>query len=143
MGPGVEGRGSDMRAGGRGLDNPNTPYFDKKSKKMWWWLIKLCLKILFFQKQPYKQVFERFLPVNFSHTLDYFHTLDKFNFTLRSSCSQMSFKIGVLNFKNFATFRGKHLFWSLFLITLQVFRPGLLIKRDSNTAVFLWILRNV
>ena len=30
----------------------------------------------------------------------------------RSSCSQMIFKIGV--FKNFATFTGKHLCWSLF-----------------------------
>ena len=33
----------------------------------------------------------------------------------RSSCWQMLFKIGAL--KNFATFTGKHLCWSLFLIT--------------------------
>ena len=39
--------------------------------------------------------------------------------------------------KNFANFTGKHLCWSLFLITLQVFRPTTLLKRYSNTDVFL------
>ena len=38
----------------------------------------------------------------------------------RSSRCQMFFKIGVP--KNFVTFTGKHLCWSLFLITLQAFR---------------------
>ena len=49
------------------------------------------------------------------------------------------FKIGVL--KNFAVFTGKHcsLRWGLSLIKLQAFRP--LLKRDSNTGVFLWILQ--
>ena len=42
---------------------------------------------------------------------------------VRNSHSQMFFKIGAL--KNFATFTGRHLCWSLF------------IKRDSNTGVFL------
>ena len=49
----------------------------------------------------------------------------------RSSRSQMSLKKDVL--KNFANFTGKHLFWSLFLIKLHT--P--LLKRDSNTGVFL------
>ena len=40
-------------------------------------------------------------------------------------------KKGVLN--NFANFTVKHLYWSLFLIKLQVFKPGYLLKRDSNT----------
>ena len=44
--------------------------------------------------------------------------------------------------KNFAIFTGKHLCWSLFLINLQAFRSTALLKRDSNTGVFLWILRN-
>ena len=44
--------------------------------------------------------------------------------------------------KNFAIFRRKHLYCSLFLIKLQTFRPVTLLKRDSNTGVFLWILRN-
>ena len=60
--------------------------------------------------------------------------------TNRSSLSQMFFKIGVL--KNFANFIGKHQCWSLFLIKLQAWRPATLLKRDSNTGVFLWNLRN-
>ena len=45
------------------------------------------------------------------------------------------------SFKNFAIFTGKHLWWSLFLIKLQTFRPDS--KKDSNTDIFLWMLRNV
>ena len=48
----------------------------------------------------------------------------------------------IYNFKNFANFTGKHLCWSLFLIKLQDFRAETLLKRDSNTGVFLWNLRN-
>ena len=51
---------------------------------------------------------------------------------------QMFFKIGI--FKNFAIFTGKHLCWSLFLI--KAFRPVILLKRDSNTGIFLRIIRN-
>ena len=40
--------------------------------------------------------------------------------------------------KNFTIFTEKHLRWSLFLIKLPVF----LLKRNSNTGVFLWMLRN-
>ena len=58
----------------------------------------------------------------------------------RSSCSQIFIKISVL--KNFAIFTGKHLCRSLFLRTLQVLKPASLLKGDSNTGVFLWILRN-
>ena len=39
--------------------------------------------------------------------------------------------------KNFAIFTGKHLCWSLFLIKLQAFRPTTLLKKGSNTSVFL------
>ena len=52
----------------------------------------------------------------------------------------MLFKIGAL--KNFVIFTGKHLFWSLFLIKLQALRHADLSKRDSNTSVFMEILRN-
>ena len=38
---------------------------------------------------------------------------------------------------NFATFARKHMSQSLFLIKLQAFRPATLLKRDSNTGVFL------
>ena len=53
----------------------------------------------------------------------------------RSSRVQMFFKLGVL--ADFAIFTGKHLCWSLFLIKLKVFRAVILLKRDSNTGVFL------
>ena len=37
----------------------------------------------------------------------------------------------------------KHLWWSFFLIKLQTLTPATLLKRDSNTGVFLWILQNL
>ena len=37
----------------------------------------------------------------------------------------------------------KQLWWSLFLIKLQTLRPAILLKRDSDTGVFLWILQNL
>ena len=40
--------------------------------------------------------------------------------------------------ENFTLFTGKHLCWSLSLIK----RDSTLLKRDSNTGVFLWLLRN-
>ena len=55
----------------------------------------------------------------------------------RSSRLQMFYKKGVL--KNFSSFTEKHLFWSLFWIELS---PATLLKRDSNTGVFLWILQH-
>ena len=44
-------------------------------------------------------------------------------------------KKGALN--NFATFTGKHLCSSLFLVQLQGCWPVTLLKRDSGTCVFL------
>ena len=40
-------------------------------------------------------------------------------------------------FENFADFTGKKLCWNLFLLKLQAFWPENLLKRDSNTDVFL------
>ena len=54
---------------------------------------------------------------------------------IRSSCSQMSFTIGV--HKNFAIFSRKYLCWSLFLIKVA----GL--EACKDTGVFLWILQNM
>ena len=67
------------------------------------------------------------------------HLLNSFS-QFRSSRSQMLLKIGVL--KNFANLTGKQLCWRLFLITLQALNSKTLSKRDSNTGVFLWNLRN-
>ena len=47
----------------------------------------------------------------------------------------MFFKKGVL--ETLANFTRKHLHWNLFLIKLQVFRPATLLKRNSNTGIFL------
>ena len=44
--------------------------------------------------------------------------------------------------KNLAIFKGKYLWWSLFLIKLRACRSATLLKRDSKTSVLLWILLN-
>ena len=54
---------------------------------------------------------------------------------VRSSHQNSSVKKGA--FRNFASFTGRQLCWSLFLIELQTFRPAALLKIDSNTYVFL------
>ena len=61
------------------------------------------------------------------------------SFVFRSSHQRFSIEKAVLN--NFAITTGKHLCWSHFLIQLQAFRPATLLKSDSNTSFFLWILR--
>ena len=66
--------------------------------------------------------------------------LDKGFNSFRSRRSDIFSEIDVL--KHFAIFAWKHLCWSLFLINFQALRPATLLKRDSNKAVFLWILRN-
>ena len=69
----------------------------------------------------------------------YFFNFESMKF--RSSLSQMSFKIEV--FKNFAIFTRKHLCWSLFVTKLSAYKPATnLLKRDSNTSIFLLILLN-
>ena len=62
------------------------------------------------------------------------------NIALKSSYRMCSIKNPVL--KNLAILIGKHLCWSLFLINLEVYKPGILLQWDSDTSVFLWILRN-
>ena len=39
-------------------------------------------------------------------------------------------------------FAGKHMCWSYFLIKLQGWRTGIVLKRESNASAFLQILRN-
>ena len=58
--------------------------------------------------------------------------------SFRSNNRKCSAKKSIL--KNFPNFTGKHLCWSLFLINLQTFKPATLLKRDSNTSVFMWNL---
>ena len=54
-------------------------------------------------------------------------------FVYKIICWQMLFKIGV--FKNFTNFRGKYLYWSLFLVKLQAWFAATLLKRDSYSSV--------
>ena len=61
---------------------------------------------------------------------------DTYNTLFRRTRSQIFFKIDVL--KNFEIFKGKHLCWSLFSIYLLTWGRAALLKRDSNTGVFLW-----
>ena len=53
---------------------------------------------------------------------------------IRSSCSQMFLKKGVL--KKFAIFTEKRLRWNLFLIKLLGFRPATLFKKKTPRQVF-------
>ena len=45
--------------------------------------------------------------------------------------------------QDMAIFTGKHLCWILFSTKLRTFRPATLLKEDSNTSVFLWILQKI
>ena len=60
--------------------------------------------------------------------------------TCKTNHCRCSIKNVVL--KNFAIFTWKHLCWSHFLIKLQAWSSATLLKRDSNTDILLWILRN-
>lgn len=52
--------------------------------------------------------------------------------------SEIFLKNGALH-KN-TIFREKRLYWGLFLTNLWAFRSGTVLKRDSDTGAFLWIL---
>ena len=63
----------------------------------------------------------------------------KHELNVRISHQNSSAKKG--GFRNVASFTGRQLYWSFFLIELQTFRPTALLKIDSNTDVFLWNLQ--
>ena len=77
-----------------------------------------------------KYFFQLNLPTGFCGELLWKHELN-----IRSSHWNSSLKNG--DFRNFASFTGKHLCWSLFLTDLQNFRHAALLNRDFNTHVFL------
>ena len=58
----------------------------------------------------------------------------------RSKHQRCSIKKSIL--KSFTKFTGKHSCQSLFLNKVASLRPSTLLKRDSGTGVFLWILWN-
>ena len=67
-----------------------------------------------------------------------FILMDKWNY--RSSHPEVFCKTGVL--RNYAIFTRKHLCLSLFFNKVADWNLQFYKKRDSNTGVFLWILRN-
>ena len=61
----------------------------------------------------------------------------------RSHSDPVWWKHSIKQFATFTfTFIGKFLCCSQFLIKLQLWRPVTLLKRESNTGVFLWILEH-
>ena len=67
------------------------------------------------------------------------YTIQVSNIALKSIHQRCSTRKAVL--QNLAKLIEKYLCWSLFLINLQAYKPPTLLQRDSNTGVFLWILR--
>ena len=59
-------------------------------------------------------------------------------YLIQNWCSTEGVQWKMVFLKIFANFTGKHLRWSLFSIKLQTFSPETLLKRDTNTGVFLW-----
>ena len=55
---------------------------------------------------------------------------------VNSLVQRQSPEVSVL--KNFANLTGEQVCWGLFLIKLQAWTPVTLLKRNSNTSVFLW-----
>ena len=75
--------------------------------------------------------------VSLGHTINHRDLL----YLFRSSYQRCSVKKDFL--KTFASFTGKHLFWSFFLITLLVFRPAALLKRYRSNHQRCFIKRAV
>ena len=65
--------------------------------------------------------------------------LDETGEVHKSSRWQMFFKIDLL--KNLAILTRNHMYWNLVLFRMQALGAATLLKIDSNTDVFLWILR--
>ena len=81
----------------------------------------------------------------FNSLLFSFLTLNKYVLVarkekLQKQLSGVFFKKGFL--KNFAKFAGKHLSQSLFCNKVPSLRSANLLKKDSGTGVFMWILKN-
>ena len=68
----------------------------------------------------------------------FFHLKIFSSLLIKSNHQRCSIEKAVL--KKSKTFTGKHLHLSQFLIKFQVWRPATLLKRESNTDVFLWIM---
>ena len=83
-----------------------------------------------FRNNCLNSYFEKSLLINFSHTLDNLHL-----WTNSALLSEAAVKIDRC-LKRFATFTGKHLCRSLFLITLQVFSHATVFKKSPQHGCF-------
>ena len=72
---------------------------------------------------------------NIYKSWNWWHILIETCVSIRKQPLEVFYQKAVLN--NFAIFTGKHLCWSLFLIKLQPWWLAALLKRNSNTGVFL------
>ena len=81
-----------------------------------------------FSLQIYMQICKKGILPKLSVEFVYIHT------EYEKQPPEMLYKKAVIN--NFAIFAGKHMWWSLFLIKLQIWRPEFLLKQASNTGVF-------
>ena len=93
------------------------------------------------QNLSFKRLYYRFFWDGSNHALlalSFSCIENKITWRYSSSRLQMFLKIGVL--KNFANFIGKQLHWNFFFITLKALSPATLLKKDSNSSVFLWNL---
>ena len=142
----------------KGMLRRNIEYFLKsriyKKKLIFWNELTENIFVFYFLQSVFLKIWTPFGLINlwrnsermFGELLEIYVTIVSqvsLNFDLvkdRSSHRRCSVKKRVLN--NFAYFTAKHPCWSLFLTKLQAFRPATLLKRDSNTGVFLWNLRN-
>ena len=68
--------------------------------------------------------------------------LQDWHFTSKTKSSHWKCSLKKNALKKFAKFTGKHLCWSLFFRKVTGQKPATLLKKDSNTGVFLLILRN-
>ena len=112
---------------------PSPPSPSPWCRQSCYWFQNSCYGDSSLSEQPFQIAF--FLNNYFSKQLFFITT------TYKNSHQRCFVKKAVL--KNFATSTGKHLCWSLFLIMLQAFSAATLLKRDSNTVIFLWLLRNL
>ena len=93
--------------------------------------------VSFIRKQ---QIYHQFSIKNDVTENPFIYLPEKWETKPTNKIEQMLYKIGAL--KNSATYTKKHLRWSLFFNKFTGFQSATLLKKDSNTGVFLQILPN-
>ena len=89
----------------------------------------------YYQQIHYKKSFKT-LVCQMKHSHSYYQQIPHTKYFKRQK-QPFANDLKIDNLNYFAIFTEKHLFWSLFLITLQALRSTTLLERDSITCVFL------